>query len=72
MGQRVGEMVGITADDVSLLPPLPTQTLNEEELARLAGLGSNGPRDVSGLEMTHCVPNQRVVVAADSVNPATY
>ncbi|HTU15831.1 MAG TPA: catalase [Solirubrobacterales bacterium] len=63
MGQRVGYMIGITADDVSSLEPLPTQTLNEEELARLASLGSNGNRDVSGLVMTHCVPNQRVVVA---------
>lgn len=69
MGQRVGDMVGITVDDVSSLEPLPTQTLNEEELARVAGLGSNGNRDVTGLVMTHCVPNERVVVAADSGEP---
>jgi catalase len=67
-GQRVGEIVGISADDVRSLEPLSTQTLNEEELERLKNLGNNGPRDVSGVEMTHCVPNERVVVAeADSV-----
>ena len=34
----------------------------EEEQERLANLGKNGPRDVSGHVMTHCVPNERVVV----------
>jgi catalase len=62
LGQRVGEGLGITADDVRDLPPLQTQTLTEEEQRRAANLGKNGPRDVSGLEMTHCVPNERVVV----------
>jgi catalase len=62
LGQRVGEGLGISADDVRDLPPLQTQTLTEEEKQRAANLGKNGPRDVSGLEMTHCVPNERVVV----------
>ncbi|MDQ1679811.1 MAG: catalase, partial [Frankiaceae bacterium] len=35
----------------------------EEEEARRVNLGKNGPRDVSGLTMTHCVPNERVVLA---------
>jgi len=61
LGQRVGEGLGITADDVRHLEPLPTQTLNEEEQRRLAHLGKNGPRDVEGHTMTHCVPNERVV-----------
>ncbi|MGY2080313.1 catalase [Modestobacter sp. SYSU DS0657] len=63
LGARVGEGLGITADDVRSLPPLQTQTLNEEELARAANLGKNGPRDVTGLKMTHTVPNERVVLA---------
>jgi catalase len=28
----------------------------------MANLGKNGPRDVSGLTMTHCVPNERMKV----------
>jgi catalase len=62
LGTRIGEGIGITADDVRHLEPLPTQTLNDEEKARLANLGKNGPRDVTGLVMTHCVPNERVEV----------
>jgi catalase len=63
LGQRVGEGVGITADDVRHLPPLQSQTLSEEELQRAANLGNNGRRDVGDLEMTHCVPNERDVQA---------
>ena len=63
LGQRVGEGIGISADDVRGLPPLQTQTLTEAELQRAANLGKNGPRDVRGLIMTHCVPNERVVLA---------
>jgi catalase len=63
LGQRVGEGLGITADDVRGLPPLQSQTLTEEERQRAANLGKNGPRNVEGLVMTHCVPNERVVVA---------
>jgi catalase len=62
LGQRVGEGLGITADDVRHLPPLQSQTLNDEEQKRLASLGKNGPRDVTGHQMTHCVPNEHVVV----------
>jgi catalase len=61
LGQRVGEGLDISADDVRHLPPLQTQTLSEEEGQRLANLGKNGARDVSGLTMTHCVENERVV-----------
>jgi catalase len=63
LGQRVGDALGITADDVRGLPPLQTQTLSEEEQQRAANLGKNGPRDVTGHVMTHCVPNEHVVVA---------
>ncbi len=57
-GQRVGEGLGISADDVRGLEPLATQTLSEAEVQRAANLGNNGPRDVNGLVMTHCVPNE--------------
>ena len=63
LGQRVGDGLGISADDVRHLEPLASQTLSEDELARASNLGKNGPRDVEGLVMTHCVPNERVVVA---------
>ncbi len=66
LGHRVSEIVGISADDVSHLPPLATQTFTEEEQERLANLGSNPPRDVSGLTMTHCVPNERGAPAGDA------
>ena len=58
LGQRVGEGIGITADDVRHLEPLPTQTLTDEELQRAANLGKNGRRPVRDV-MTHCVPNAR-------------
>ncbi|WP_258071774.1 catalase-related domain-containing protein [Clavibacter michiganensis] len=61
-GHRVGEGLGIMLDEVKDLPPLQSQTLSEEELARLANLGHNGPRDVTGLVMTHCVPDARAVM----------
>jgi len=63
LGLRVGEGLGIGVEDVKGLAPLATQTLSEDELARLENLGANGPRDVEGLMMTHCVPNTRVVLA---------
>jgi catalase len=61
LGQRVGDGLGISADDVRHLPPLQTQSLTADEEQRLANLGKNGPRDVAGLTMTHCVKNERVV-----------
>jgi catalase len=62
LGQRVGDGIGISADDVRHLQPLPTQQLNDEEKQRLANLGKNGPRRFDSNVMTHCVPNERVVV----------
>jgi catalase len=58
-GRRVGEGLGISLDDVKDLEPLPKQTLNDEERKRLENLGNNGPRDVEGHRMTHCVPDAR-------------
>ncbi len=60
-GQRVGDGLGIAADDVRHLGPLPTQTLTLDELDRAAHLGANGPRDLSGLVMTHCVPDENAL-----------
>ena len=62
LGLRVGDGLGITPADVKHLEPLPKQDLTDEDRSRLANLGKNGPRDVVGLEMTHCVPNSREVV----------
>lgn len=62
LGLRVGEGLGITPADVTHLEPLPTQTLSDEERARLADLGKNGRRNVEGHAMTHCVPNRRGLV----------
>ena len=61
LGLRVGEGIGVSPDDVRYLQPLPGQTLTDEDRERLANLGKNGERDVTGLVMTHCVPNERVV-----------
>ncbi|MEV8638706.1 catalase [Streptosporangium sp. NPDC051023] len=62
LGRRVGEGLGISPEDVAHLEPLANQDLTEEDRERLSNLGKNGPRDVSGLKMTHCVPDERVVV----------
>jgi catalase len=66
LGHRVGEGLGISADDIRDLGPLATQTLSEAEQARAANLGNNGPRDVADVEMTHCVPNEREALAEDA------
>ncbi|MDO9407121.1 catalase [Patulibacter sp.] len=59
LGSRVGDGIGIGADDVRHLKPLASQGWGEREQQRLEHLGDNGPRDVTGLTMTHCVPNTR-------------
>jgi catalase len=63
LGLRVGEGLGISPDDVRHLEPLPKQTLTDEDRERLANLGKNGPRNVDGLTMTHCVPDERAVAS---------
>ncbi|MDG9706499.1 catalase [Streptomyces sp. DH37] len=62
LGLRVGEGLGISPQDVANLEPLPNQQLTDEDRERLANLGKNPPRDVAGLTMTHCVPDERHVV----------
>ncbi len=61
LGLRVGDGIGISPEDVKSLQPLQGQTLTEGDRERLANLGKNPPRDVQGLTMTHCVPNERHV-----------
>lgn len=41
-GRRVGDALGITADDVRHLQPLAGQTLTDEDQRRLGNLGNNG------------------------------
>jgi catalase len=41
-GTRVGQALGMTANDVAKLPPLPGQVLTEEDQKRLKNLGNNG------------------------------
>jgi catalase len=65
LGARVGDGIGISLDEVKDLPPLATQTLTSAEEHRRANLGRNGPRDVAGHVMTHCVPNERVAIAGE-------
>jgi catalase len=67
LGQRVGDGLGISADDVRDLEPLATQTLSEDDLKRVANLGNNPPREVGDLEMTHCVPNEHEAIAGKAV-----
>ena len=47
--------------------PVPTQGWGEAEQQRLDNLGNNGPRDVEGLVMTHCVPNEHAALADEPV-----
>ncbi|GII03674.1 catalase [Planobispora takensis] len=64
LGLRVGEGLGIGPEDVAHLEPLASQDLTDEDRERLSRLGKNGPRDVTGLKMTHCVPNERAVMTS--------
>ncbi len=41
-GNRVGKMIGMNADDVRHLQPLPKQVLTEDDQRRLHKLGNNG------------------------------
>src|SRR5690606_27012544 len=52
LGARVGEGLGIRLEEVADLAPLATQTLSPNDVQRMQNLGKNGPRDVTGLQMT--------------------
>ncbi len=62
LGQRVGDGIGTSADDVRGLDPLPHQTLTDAELQRAANLGKNGTRSIKDQVMTHTVANEHVSV----------
>lgn len=62
LGLKIGEGLGIGPQDVKGLEPLAGQNLTNEDRQRLSRLGDNPPRDVTGLTMTHCVPDERHVV----------
>ncbi|MFD7667349.1 catalase [Streptomyces sp. NPDC059788] len=64
LGLRVGEGLGIGPKGVAHLEPLAGQDLTDEDRERLSRLGDNPPRDVSGLTMTHCVPDERHTAAS--------
>ena len=69
LGQRVGEGISITAEDVRHLEPLAKQVFTQEEQERLRNLGSNGRRQIrAGLQMTHCVPNERDAQVGEPVS----
>ena len=64
LGLRVGE--GSASGPTTCAPEAAAEPgLAEDEQQRLDNLGANGPRDVSGLTMTHCVPNERVATAGE-------
>ncbi len=67
LGARVGDGIGVSLQDVGDLEPLATQIFTDEEIRRLENLGHNGPRDVSGLVMTHCVDNEHAAIADQPV-----
>ena len=71
LGLRIGEGLGIGPDDVRHLKPVENQGWGEAEQQRLDNLGNNGPRDVEGLVMTHCVPNEHVVIAEEQPEGVT-
>lgn len=48
-GNRVGQRLGISADDVAHLDPLPDQVLTDEDKRRLASLGRNGDQIDAGV-----------------------
>ena len=66
LGNRVGEVLGIKAADVSGLGPLPKQTLTEEDQRRLSNLGNNAPRTLTGQRITGSVHVKRLSETPES------
>ena len=60
-GTRVGQALGLTAQDVNHLPPLASQALTDEEQRRLKSLGSNGDKldPAPWGQWTSSVPNHQ-------------
>jgi catalase len=60
-GTRVGKAIGLTANDVRKLAPLPGQVLTDEDQKRLQNLGNNGDKidPKAWGKWTASVPNYR-------------
>ncbi|HUE45529.1 MAG TPA: catalase [Aestuariivirgaceae bacterium] len=60
-GKRVGEIIGVSAGDVSKLQPLPGQVLTDEDKRRLQNLGKNGDKIEAGVwgQWTSSVKNHQ-------------
>jgi catalase len=60
-GNRVGKALGLAAQDVSHLAPLPEQLLTEEDKQRLRNLGNNGDKIDPGVwgQWTSSVTNHQ-------------
>jgi catalase len=66
-GTRVGAGLGITADDVKQLAPLPNQLLTEADRQRLGHLGDARPRAAGGTTLTGSVPVRRLADMPESI-----
>jgi catalase len=58
-GERVGDGIGIRAEQLEHLEPLPDQILTDLDAKRLANLGNNEPRPLTCPSPTGSVPNSR-------------
>jgi catalase len=69
-GRRVGEGIGVSADDVRRLAPMPGQNLTEVDRRRLDALGHAGRRQQTGSQITGSVRVMRVADVPDSAAAA--
>ncbi|CAN5636621.1 catalase [soil metagenome] len=69
-GDRVGSGIGLKAADVAHLSPVPKQQLTEEDQQRLANLGNNPTRKVSGGKITGAVDVKRLADAPGAAGGA--
>ena len=70
-GNRVGEGLGLSADDVRGLGWLPTQVPTEEEQSRLANLGKNGDEIDPSVWGTHTSSVENYPASAEEVLSCT-
>jgi catalase len=69
-GRRVGEGIGVSADDVRGLTPLPGQKLTDTDRRRLEALGHAGRRAQTGNQITGSVRVMRAAEVPDSAAAA--
>jgi len=70
-GNRVGEGIGLTADDVRDLGALPSQVLTDEDQSRLANLGKNGDEIDPSVWGTHTSSVENYQASAEDVLSGT-